>query len=208
MAYPAEPWYLEGQLYLSVWFVRRADCPCGLPPGTRPLAVAGRCVMGTAWVVYEDGGVLRYNELVSAVLVRRGAMPMPCVTDAWVDSPASLEGGRRLWGIPKERADFTFGPAPAFRAWAEDARGEVAAAEFRRGLTLPGRWTVAARLAQTLDGVLTTVPVRARGRIQRCASRWEIPADGALGRLAGHRPVLSLALRDVRIRFGAAPPAM
>lgn len=208
MAYPPEPWYLEGQLYLSVWLVRRTDCPHGLPPGTRPLTIADRCVMGTAWVVYEGDGVLRYNELVSAVLVRRGARLMPCVTDAWVDSTASLEGGRRLWGIPKERAEFVFGPAPAFRVWAGDARGEVASAEFRRGITLPGRWRVAARLAQTLDGVLTTVPVRFLGRIQRCASRWEIPADGALGRLAGHRPVLSLALRDVRIRFGAGPSAM
>ncbi|WP_392959099.1 acetoacetate decarboxylase family protein [Streptomyces sp. LN245] len=113
--YPEEPWHLAGQMYLSLWLVPARELP-PVADGTRPVTVAGRGAVGAAWVVYENDSVLHYNELLRAVLVRDGRRPRVCVTDIWVDSAASMAGGRELWGIPKEMADFDIDRTMAVRA--------------------------------------------------------------------------------------------
>ena len=75
MSYPAEPWDLRGQMHVSVWSIPAARVPRlpdGLAATVRPVSVGGRCLVGTAWVEYEPGGVLEYRELLCVVLVRRG----------------------------------------------------------------------------------------------------------------------------------------
>lgn len=123
MTYPAEPWHLEGQMHVSLWLAPRAAIPQDLPPGTRPVTIAGRCPVGTAVVLYEADSVLRYTELLCAVLVRRRARVMPWITEIWVDSPPSRDGGRALWGIPKELASFGVSREMGLRATASDERG-------------------------------------------------------------------------------------
>ena len=99
--YPPEPWHLRGQLHGSLFAVPLADVPVDLPPGCRPVHVGGKGVVGAVWVSYEPGGVLSYRELMTTLLVRRGLRLMPTITHIWVDSVASRDGGRALWGIPK-----------------------------------------------------------------------------------------------------------
>ncbi len=51
-------------------------------------------------------GTLRYDELVLAVLVRRGWRLGLWADRIWVNSLESLWGGRRIWGLPKVLAEF------------------------------------------------------------------------------------------------------
>ena len=88
----------------SAFLVPLADVPVDLPPGCTPVRVGGRGVVGTAWVSYEPGGVLSYREVMATLLVRRGRRVMPTIMRIWVDSEASRDGGRALWGIPKDLA--------------------------------------------------------------------------------------------------------
>jgi hypothetical protein len=207
VTFPPEPWHLEGQLHLSVWLLPRAHLPRGLPSGTRPLSIAGRCAVGCAFVVYEQGSVLRYNELLSAVLVRKGLRPMVCITDIWVDSSASRDGGRALWGIPKELADFSVTRGVAFAARARQDGQQLAEAEFQRRRQLPGAWPMAYSVAQSLAGRLKVSPVRASTRLELTRAHWRFPDGSPLRRLRNRRPVISLTLRDFRIRFGAVGSA-
>lgn len=204
MTYPAEPWHLEGQMHVSLWLAPRAAIPQDLPPGTRPVTIAGRCPVGTAVVLYEADSVLRYTELLCAVLVRRRARVMPWITEIWVDSPPSRDGGRALWGIPKELASFGVSREMGLRATASDERGLLAEAAFRPALRLPGRWPVSYRVAQTLAGALKATPVRCRSGLGLARARWRIPEDGPLGRLSGRRPLLSVTLHDFSLDFGSA----
>ncbi|MEU7282871.1 acetoacetate decarboxylase family protein [Streptomyces sp. NPDC045431] len=206
-AYPPEPWHLAGQMYLSLWLVPRHALPPDLPPGARPVTVAGRGVAGVAWIVYEQDSVLHYNELLAAVLVRDGARPRVTITDIWVDSPASLAGGRELWGIPKDPASFDLDrPAGGgLRATAKADHGTLATAEFAGARRLPGRWPLTYHVAQTLHGRLKTSPVRTRtGVALASGARWSVPDDSPLSRFTRRAPLLSLVLRDFRLRFGAA----
>jgi hypothetical protein len=110
-AYPPEPWDLRGQMYLSVFAVPRSALPALPPPLAATVRPVGRRVpVGAAWVSYEPGGVLTYRELLTAVLVHERGRPRVSILDIWVDSVASRDGGRALWGIPKNLAQLTIRP--------------------------------------------------------------------------------------------------
>lgn len=197
--YPPEPWALRGQLHASAFLVPLTALPLDLPPGCRPVRIAGRGVVGTAWVVYEPGGVLDYRELMATVLVRRGWRVMPTIVRIWVDSAASRDGGRALWGIPKDLATFD---TDGTRFAAHDDTGPIAAGTVRPWATLPVATRAGFRVVQRLDGRAKISPVRSRARI--ALSRGSLDADpaGPLGFLAGRRTLLTFSLRDFRMSFG------
>ncbi|WP_406835876.1 acetoacetate decarboxylase family protein [Streptomyces sp. AHU1] len=204
-SYPEEPWHLAGQMYLSLWLVPERELP-PVADGTRPVTVAGRGAVGAAWVVYENDSVLRYNELLRAVLVRDGRRPRVCITDIWVDSAASMTGGRELWGIPKEMADFDIDRTAGLRAGAATEKDVLATAAFEPGRRIPGRWPLTYRVVQTLDGALKTSAVRSRSAVRPARARWIARQGSPLGELSRRTPLLSLALEDFTLRFGDTAP--
>ncbi|MCX5410235.1 acetoacetate decarboxylase family protein [Streptomyces sp. NBC_00335] len=204
--YPPEPWHLAGQMHLSLWLVPRRSLP-PLPYGVRPVTLAGRALMGAAWVVYENDSVLHYNELLSAVLVRDGLRPRVTITDIWVDSPPSMAGGRELWGIPKELADFDLIRGEGrggIEATARTGGATLCSASFRPATRLPGRWPVSYRLAQQLDGRLKTSRVRSRSAVGLARATWRIPPRGTLRLPVDGPPLFSLTLHDFGLTFGSA----
>ena len=89
---------------------------------------------------YEGDSTLHYGELlVFPALTRvRGSIGI-WVSHAYVDSPASLAGGRRMWGVPKDLATFEWArrPRPADR---RGRRATLMTASFpqpRRRLRIP-----------------------------------------------------------------------
>jgi hypothetical protein len=183
--------------------VPRAALP-DLPvePAARPLLIGGRALVGAAFVRYEPGGVLQYRELLAAVLVReprRSLRPRVSIMDIWVDSVASRDGGRELWGIPKDLADLVVDDGP-FRATVEGA--VVAEARFTRGARLPGRWPTPMAVSQRLGGAVVTTKVRGRAALRLGRATWDVTPGGPLRYLAGRRPWLTLTIADFRMRFG------
>jgi hypothetical protein len=206
VTYPPEPWALRGQMHVAVWLVPRAgNTSHPVPAGTRRLLVAGREVVGTAWVDYQPVGVLTYRELLVATLVRDGVRPRATITGIWVDSVPSRDGGRALWAIPKDLARFAFSVEPGdFSAEAHIDDQSIASASVRRGVRLPGRWPVRFRVVQDRDGQPQTTRVRATARIQIGRSDWHFAPDGPLAHLRGLRPRVTVTLADFRMTFGSA----
>jgi hypothetical protein len=196
-AYPASPWHLRGQLYASAFLVPVRDLHVELPPGCSLVRFAGRAVVGVVWVDYQPGGVLTYRELMTTVLVRRGLRLLPTITHIWVDSEASRDGGRALWGIPKELAEFTFAHG---RFAARDGHGRVAVGSVRTGRRLPLRLPVRFRIVQTKDGRPLVTPVRATASVS--VGKGSFDARRPLAFLTGRRPVGSFVLSDFDMRFG------
>ena len=211
--YPPEPWNLRGQMYLSIFLVPRAELPefpAVLGAQVRPIPIGGRAAVGVAWVRYEPGGVLHYRELLSAVLVRRGGRPLVSITDIWVDNVASRDGGRRLWGIPKELAELRIDTdaAGAVSAGAVSVAAQpIAAASVRPGRMLPGRWPLAFSVAQALGERVRVTPVRGRAGLAVSSTSWQPDPAGPLHYLAGRRPVVNLAVTDFWMLFGRPAPA-
>jgi acetoacetate decarboxylase len=205
VSYPAAPWHMVGSLWLTLFKVRdRVD----------DLRPAG--VYGAAFVSYEEGSPLTYSEFLVARPISTDAQSTPggrrvSITDIWVDSPASVAGGRELWAIPKDLADFTLetehrGPFTATDWSITEGRTPIAAATFkdvsRAAPRIPfkgGTWqpgiddTDDQERTATLKGSSKTLPARAR---------WDINPDGPLGWLAGARQLASFRQASFRMSFG------
>ncbi|GAB2627874.1 hypothetical protein GCM10027270_14060 [Nocardioides ginkgobilobae] len=195
--YPPEPWDLTGTGAITTWRVPVVALP-PLPSGVRPAVWRGTALVTTAFVRYDERGLMAYDELLAAVLVRHGRGVALSITDIWVDSPTSVAGGRGHWGIPKDLA--TFG-----ERYAETSDGPIAEASFssRRGpdlrLPLPLRGSV----VQTLDGATKASPIRASGTVRLATARWDVADTGPLAWLRAGRPGVSLLAQDFSMRFGS-----
>ena len=196
VAYPPSPWRLHGQLWLSLFGVRRGEDPA------RPDRPGG--LYGVALVSYGLPSPLVYDELLVARAVRGRAQ----VTEIWVDSPASRAGGRELWAIPKELADLERHEARDVSWSARTASSPLVAARFTRpgmaGPRVPFRFSTHQRRD---DGTLVRTPVSGSARVAPVRATWTRPDpvghdEGPLAWLAGKRPLVSLRMTDFVMRFG------
>ena len=194
MGYPAAPWQMQGQLWLSLFRVRGVE---GRPDG----------VYGAAFVSYEPGSELTYSEVLVA---HPGPNRAVTITDIWVDSPESVEGGRELWAIPKGLCEFTS---------ATDRRGPLSRADWSASITgqrvARARFSDVSRFAPRLPfrggtwqppleggGEPTTAKLHGSARTLPCRGRWDFDVNGPLGWLAGRRPLASFRMSDFEMSFG------
>jgi acetoacetate decarboxylase len=109
-AFPPAPWILGGWGVATLGLVDRAAAVELVPAGVHVVSVLpGKTIGGLFFVSYERGS-LAYREFgVAAALVRIGSRIAFYLPRMYVDSEASLLGGRAIWGVPKERATFEIG---------------------------------------------------------------------------------------------------
>jgi hypothetical protein len=195
-AYPAEPWDLHGHAYIGTWLVPRAHLPAPHSPSTKPVTIFGRGIVGAAYFVYEEPSPLTYNEIMATVLVRQGWRVRVSITHIWVDSPSSRDGGRELWAIPKQLADFEVVPHASYVA---TGIGSLVLGRVRR---LPWQLPAGFHIAQDRAGSLLVSPVAGRIRLGTVSGGWSFAADGPLGFLTGRKPLLTLAASPFRLLFG------
>jgi len=106
-AYPPPPWNLGGWGIATIGLVESAAAAPFVPEGARLVSVAPGKTLGGLFFLSYDRGTLTYRELnVVAGLVRVGARFAFLLPRLYVDSAASLAGGREIWGVPKELAAF------------------------------------------------------------------------------------------------------
>jgi hypothetical protein len=195
-AYPPEPWDLHGHAYVGVWLLPRDRTPAPHSPATKVVTIFGRAIVCAGFFVYEEPSPLTYNEIMSTVLVREGWRLRVSITHIWVDSEASRDGGRALWAIPKDLADFDVVPHTSYAA---QGIGSLAIKRVRR---LPWALPIRFRIAQDREGSLLVSPVKGRIRHGNTKGRWSFAADGPIGFLTGRRPLLTLASRPFHLIFG------
>ncbi|MFC4175070.1 acetoacetate decarboxylase family protein [Microvirga sp. GCM10011540] len=203
LPYPPAPWHLVGTLYASLWSIPLKDLPLPLPPGTRPLTLYGRTLIGTAWAVYEPPGTLSYDELLVALRVQSDNRTCTYVPLIWVDSPASVAGARAMWGIPKEFASFGKRITDdSFEASAAHGDNVFASLNFRPRVSLPGRWPLRTSIVQTHGEGVRLSRARASARIETGRAEWHFATHSPLRFLGNYTPLLSARLSEMKLTFG------
>jgi hypothetical protein len=202
--YPPAPWQMHGQLWLSLFRVRAGDHPDRAPG-----------VYGVALVKYEEPSPLTYGELLVAHVVATGGTPKKAVsiTDIWVDSPASVAGGRALWAIPKDLCEFSYdsersGPLTRTR-WTATLDGRpIASARFsdvsRFAPRLPFKGDTWQQRAEPdpRAGEEVTASLTGSSKAMACRGSWTFDPAGPLAWLHGKRSLGSFRQADFRMSFG------
>lgn len=114
--YPEPPWRLKGCAFLRLQMLPVELVRPWVPPALKIVSVLpGRTVGALYLASYEAGSSLRYHELIVApAAVRHGALLGGWISHIYVDSHASVAGGREIWALPKQIAQFQ---------WEADAQG-------------------------------------------------------------------------------------
>ncbi|MFI2236048.1 acetoacetate decarboxylase family protein [Streptomyces chrestomyceticus] len=158
------------------------DAPPPLPPDLSPLTARSLAV----FVIRYREGILHYDELIVGTPARHGGRLGLYVHWIWVDDERSLRGGRRIWGVPKQLAEFRWeGP----RVRVTDDQGLVAALRLSaKGPSLP-RLPLPMTGFGTLHGARTVFTARFTARPGAASVRVEEwPSRLPALRHAGARP--------------------
>jgi hypothetical protein len=136
MPYPPAPWTLKGQSLQSLHLVDISKSRLFVPSELDIVSVLpGKTIAGVYLAIYGAGSALEYHELIVVpALVRYGKQFGAWVSHIYVDNPDSVAGGREIWGLPKELAEFT---------WTGDQIGQVTVQQGTRSLcTLRYNWQI------------------------------------------------------------------
>jgi hypothetical protein len=201
MTYPPAPWNMHGHLWMSLFRVRAGDHP-DREPG----------VYGAALVSYERPSPLTYSELLVARLVNKAGGRRVNITDIWVDSPDSRDGGRALWAIPKGLCDFehtTTGQRVQRTSWSTSLDGvPVASARFTDVTgnvpRVPFKGSTWQQREADEPGADREVVAHITGGAKAFPARgsWDFNELGPLAWLSGKRPLASVRMTDFSMSFG------
>ncbi|PPS45918.1 acetoacetate decarboxylase family protein [Chroococcidiopsis sp. TS-821] len=109
--YPQPPWTLQGFAVATLHLVDIDRVRALIPQQLDIISVLpGKTVGGVYLSNYTTGSVLEYSELiVVAAAVTHSGKIGGWVSHIYVDNPDSVAGGREIWGLPKELAEFIWG---------------------------------------------------------------------------------------------------
>ena len=112
MSYPPAPWILKGHGFLTLHLIDFSDAAKVIPKDLEIVQVLpGKTIGGLVLGKYESGSTLTYGELIAiAGLVRYGGKIGSWISHIYVDNASSIAGGREIWGLPKEEAQFFWQP--------------------------------------------------------------------------------------------------
>jgi hypothetical protein len=102
VSFPPAPWHSRGTMWIGLFKALR---PMNVPPALTVVSDPRNLVV---MLVRHREGTLSYDELIIGTPVRRGLRVGLWSHTVWVDDTASLWGGRRIWGVPKELAKFAW----------------------------------------------------------------------------------------------------
>jgi hypothetical protein len=110
MSYPPAPWKARGYVMQSLKLIDVEKARGFVPPELEIVSVLPSKTLGAVYFAeYGPGSALDFNELIiSSALTRRGSTIRFWISHIYVDNADSMAGGREIWGLPKEMAQFTW----------------------------------------------------------------------------------------------------
>jgi acetoacetate decarboxylase len=110
ISYPPAPWHLDGTALASFQAIDLATAKQFVPIDFEVVSVLPGKTLGCLYLsTYDPSSTLQYHELIVApALVSYRGQIGAWISHIYVDNPHSVEGGRNIWGLPKQMADFTW----------------------------------------------------------------------------------------------------
>jgi len=195
--YPSAPWRLYGESVQVIRLVPTRVARALVPKTMRVVPVLPGKTIGVLYCArYGVGSTLSYHEMIvaPALTYARGRIGW-WISHIYVDDVAAQEGGRAIWGLPKELASFQ---------WSRElvqvsCRGEyLCQIEWRR-------WRAASRIPALLPALSSIggQPVFFRGtgscRLSRCRAEVNVHSSSGFAALGFGRSRHVWSGEDLRL---------
>jgi acetoacetate decarboxylase len=118
MVYPPAPWQLQGYALQTLQLVDVTRVRPAIPLELEIISVwPGKTLGGVYISSYGLGSVMEYNELIAvSAIVRYASKWGAWISHIYVDNPNSVAGGREIWHLPKELAQFSWEGSDSIQA--------------------------------------------------------------------------------------------
>ena len=205
MAYPQAPWTLQGYAIQTLQLVDIERSRSIIPPEFNIVSVLPGKTLGGVYVSsYGQGSVLEYNELIVVpAMVSYSGQIGGWVSHIYVDNSDSVAGGREIWGLPKELAEFT---------WEKGAsRSQVTVRQGNRQLCSLSYsqqgfgWRVPFKgnVFSALDSNILLFKGEVESRVGLVSGKLQVPAESPFASLSLGQPWLSASCEEMRLVAGA-----
>ena len=207
MIYPPAPWKLQGYAIATLQLVDVALVRPLVPSELEIISVfPGKTLGGIYISSYGLGSVMEYNELivVSAIANYTGKWGA-WISHIYVDNPHSVAGGREIWGLPKELAQFSWEGSHSVKAAPLGYR--VTVCQGNRQLCSLGYSQQSLTLPISLNGSFFSAKSNNllwfkgefQSRIGLIKSELEVAKESPFASLNLGQPLLTVACEDMRL---------
>ena len=199
MTYPQAPWTLQGYALQTLQLIDVERVRPLIPPEFDIVSVLpGKTVGGVYLAYYGSGSVLEYSELiVAAAMVGYSGKIGGWVSHIYVDNGHSVAGGREIWGLPKELAEFTWekGNSSASgydnRVFVRQGENTLCSFSYNKqnfGLELP----FSGNVFSTLAASILLFKGEMKSRLGIVGSKLQVPAESPFASLGLEPPWLTI----------------
>jgi hypothetical protein len=200
MTYPPAPWSLQGFGLVSLNLIDSAQVRSLIPNEISVIDVwPGKTLGGVYLAFYGSGSVLEYNELiVFAPLVRYSNQFGSWITHIYVDHPDSVAGGREIWGLPKELAEFTWEQGKQPHVVVRQSDRILCALNYNQPLLL-WQQQASANTFSTLHSHLLRFQGKAKFQVGITSGSLEVQPESSFHQLNLSQPLLMVYLKDLNL---------
>jgi acetoacetate decarboxylase len=204
MMYPPPPWNLEGYAFQTLQLLDIDRVSSLIPSELGIVSVLPGKTLGGVYVAsYGAGSVMTYNELiVVSAVVHHGGKIGAWISHIYVDNPNSVAGGREIWGLPKELAQFTWdlGKTPHVQV----RQGDELLCTLNCRWQLPG-WQQALRgsVFSVVSSNLAAFEGRAKFKLALANTDLQVPSESPFAWLGLGQAWLSFQLNPLQLAVRA-----
>lgn len=201
MPYPQAPWTLQGYAFLTLQLLD-IDCVRPFIPSELNIisVLPGKTIGGVYLSNYSKGSVLEYNELI--IVAGWGSYAGKFggwVSHIYVDNSDSVAGGREIWGMPKELAEFNWQDK-----WVTVRQGNRVLCRLSYNQQNFGwQLRLGASSFSTLNSNLLLFPAEVEARMGLVGAKLEIPPDSPFGGLNIGQPLLTIRADRLHLKVDA-----
>jgi acetoacetate decarboxylase len=209
MSYPSAPWTLQGYAIQTLQLIDIKQVRPFIPPEFEIISVLpGKTIGGVYLSNYSSGSTLEYSELIIAPgIVNYSGKLGGWISHIYVDNSESVAGGREIWSLPKEFADFTWEKASQSSSKAENlltvSQGKQMLCQLSYQLpsfSIPVPFSGDVFSTQ-LDSILL-FKGEFSANVGLCSSQLEIPVESPFASLDLDRPFLTFYCKNLRLVAG------
>lgn len=204
MGYPPAPWMLKGYAFGTLHLIEIAKVSPFIPIELAIVqTVPGKTLGGIYLSQYTDGSALLYNELiVVAGLVRREQQIGAWISHIYVDNSDSVAGGREVWGLPKEMAEFRWEPGEPGQVTVQQSDRVLCA--FRAGWRFSlWRQRVAFPSFSQREGNFLLFNSAAQANFGIVGARLDVPTSSPFSSLIASPPIVAVSADSLELTVDA-----
>lgn len=201
MAYPQPPWHLQGYALQTIQPLDIDRVRPLIPSELDIVSVwPGRTLGGVYLSRYGSGSVLEYSELlVIAAFVSYEGKFGGWVSHIYVDNPDSVAGGREIWGLPKELAEFAWQQGDLERVTVRQGNRILCSFSYSQQSFGWRQWLGASGFS-TLGSKLLLFPAEFESRLGLISSKLEIPAESPFNSLDLNQTWLTVRCDEMQLK--------